>query len=65
MKSFSSHHSFYESQLEAIHRFYQHLLKQGETEITLKEAIIAWFTSGHAERFRKEYMKKQNALVHS
>lgn len=54
---------YHNSQVEAINRFYR-VLKRGGKKITITEAIITWFTDGHAEKFREDYLKKQIALIH-
>jgi hypothetical protein len=51
------------SQLEAIHNFYR-LIRRGEEKITMTGAIITWFSDGHAEKFREEYLRKQIAVLH-
>lgn len=55
--------NFYSSQLEAIQKFYSVLLEEGQRKISMTEAIISWFTEGHAEAFREEYLKSQTAMV--
>lgn len=56
--------SFQNSQLEAIHRFYDRLLERNGKKVSMAEAIITWFAEGHAEKFREEYIKQQLMLLH-
>ena len=54
--------NFYDSQLEAIQDYYNDRLTDEGNPISLTEAIINWFTDGHAERFRQDYLKEQEAV---
>ncbi len=55
--------NFYNSQLEAIRNFYKKLQNRVEENITLNDAVVAWFAHGHAEKFRKEYLNQHNLAV--
>ena len=54
--------NFYDSQLEAIQDYYNDRLTEGGNPISLTEAIINWFADGHAEQFRQDYLKEQEAV---
>ncbi|HQV30253.1 MAG TPA: hypothetical protein PKV71_00170 [Calditrichia bacterium] len=54
---------YYSSQLEAIQDYYHHLMEEDGKEISLTEAIINWFTEGHAEAFREEYLRSNNEVA--
>jgi len=55
--------SFYNSQLDAIRKFYNRLQNRVEDNITLSDAVIAWFANGHAEKFREEYLNKHQIAI--
>lgn len=56
--------NFQNSQLEAINKFYNRLIEQVGKQISMTEAIIAWFAEGYAEQFRDEYLRKQLMKLH-
>jgi len=56
--------NYQSSQLDAIQKFYYKLLERGEKSVSMAEAIIAWFSEGHAEEFREEYLRRQLAMMH-
>lgn len=51
---------FYASQIEAIQTFYQNISQKSNKPVALTDAIIAWFTNGHAEAYRENYFKNYN-----
>ncbi|MGH1362285.1 MAG: hypothetical protein ACRBF0_01935 [Calditrichia bacterium] len=55
--------SFYHSQLEAIQEYYDSLSDEEQQAISLTEAIITWFTEGHAEKFRQEYLRMHEVVA--
>lgn len=55
--------SFYNSQLDAIRKFYYRLQNRVEDNITLNDAIIAWFANGYAEKFREEYLNQHHIAI--
>jgi hypothetical protein len=55
--------SFYNSQLDAIRKFYNRLQNRVEDNITLNDAVIAWFANGYAEKFREEYLNKHQIAI--
>lgn len=55
--------SFYNSQLDAIKKFYNRLQNRVEDNITLNDAVIAWFANGYAEKFREEYLNKHQVAI--
>lgn len=54
--------SYHDNQLNAIHDFYQQLKKDGEQEIDMRDAVIAWLTNGHAEKMREEFLEQSVAV---
>ncbi|RMG67882.1 MAG: hypothetical protein D6715_03725 [Calditrichaeota bacterium] len=54
---------FNEAQLEAIKQFYQSLKQSNQEEISMTEAILAWFTEGYAEKFREQYLSANVAVL--
>lgn len=54
---------FSQKQLNALHLYYKTLRKKHEQKISLHDAVIAWFTDGHAEKFREEYLKNDAVLI--
>ncbi len=56
-------HDFYNRQLEAIQHYYAKLNEDKKEPISLTEAIISWFTEGHAEEFRESYLHHHTALM--
>lgn len=55
--------SFYNSQLDAIRKFYNRLQNRVEDNITLNDAVVAWFANGYAEKFREEYLNKHQIAI--
>jgi hypothetical protein len=55
--------SFYNSQLDAIRKFYNRLQNRVEDNITLNDAVIAWFANGYAEKFREEYLNQHQMVI--
>ncbi len=55
--------SFFDAQLEEIQKYYLELRKE-QADVTMKEAVLAWFVSGKAEEFRQRYLKRQAVAVH-
>ena len=55
--------SFYNSQLDAIRKFYNRLQNRVEDNITLNDAVIAWFANGYAEKFREEYLNQHQMAI--
>ncbi|MCB0290972.1 MAG: hypothetical protein KDH97_12015 [Calditrichaeota bacterium] len=57
----TDHYKYHESQLDAIEDYYSTLNEYGaqyaETPVSMEDAIIQWFTDGHAENFRDTYLK--------
>jgi hypothetical protein len=49
--------------LDAIHRFYDELNLKANNQFSLTEIVIAWFTEGYAESFRKDYLKTKNLVA--
>lgn len=58
------HKDFQESQLEAIQKFYHQLQQRSPEKVSLKDAVILWFTSEHAEKFRQSYLKNHAVPTH-
>lgn len=56
--------SFYNSQLDAIRKFYNRLQNRVEDNITLNDAVVAWFANGYAEKFREEYLNQHQIVIH-
>jgi hypothetical protein len=56
--------SFYNSQLDAIRKFYNRLQNRVEDNITLNDAVVAWFANGYAEKFREEYLNQHQIIIH-
>jgi hypothetical protein len=56
-QNYQKHH------LDAIHRFYDELNQKVNHQLSLTEVVIAWFTEGYAESFRKEYLKTKNLVT--
>lgn len=54
---------YYGSQLDEIRKFYNRLQNRVEEKITLKDAVIAWFANGYAERFREEFLNQHQIAV--
>jgi hypothetical protein len=48
---------FQQKHLEAIHVFYKALKNNRRENLALSDVIISWFTEGHAEKFRQDYLK--------
>jgi hypothetical protein len=57
------HDSYYYSQLDEIKKFYNKMQNRVEEKITLKDAVIAWFANGYAEKFREEYLNHHQVAV--
>ena len=55
--------SFYNSQLDAIRKFYNRLQNRVEDNITLNDAVVAWFANGYAEKFREEYLSQNQIAI--
>ncbi len=55
--------SFFDAQLEEIQKYYLQLRRE-QQDVTMKEAVLAWFVSGKAEEFRQKYLKRQAVAVH-
>lgn len=55
--------NYYHSQLEAIQNYYHHLQEKDGQRVSMTEAIINWFTDGHAEQFRQDYLRKNSPVV--
>ena len=53
---------YYHSQLEAIQDFYKSLRSEETKNVSLTDAIITWFTDGHAEEFRQAFLKNNTLL---
>lgn len=60
----SQRNHFYHSQLEAIRSFCEKLQNRVEEQISLRDAVVAWFANGHAEKFRQEYLSRRQIAVH-
>ncbi len=54
---------YQQKQINAIHLYYNHIRKKHDDNITLKEVVISWFTEGHAEKFREDYLKNNSILI--
>ncbi|GAB4333646.1 MAG: hypothetical protein Kow0037_11940 [Calditrichia bacterium] len=48
---------FNRKQLEALHRYFDRVKRSRQGNVTMSDVVISWFTDGHAERFRNEYLK--------
>ncbi len=57
-----SDRQFQRKQLEALQSFYHKVKRSSETEPTMRDVVLTWFTEGYAERFRSEYLKN-NSIV--
>ena len=54
--------SYHDNQLNAIRDYFQQLKQDGEQEIEMHDAVIAWFTNGHAEKMREEFLEQSLAV---
>ncbi len=54
---------YFDSQLEAIQKLYNRLSDKERENITVRDAIISWFSEGYAERSREEFLKKQSVAM--
>ncbi len=50
-------------QYDAIQGYYIELNRKLNKPCSLKEVIISWLTDGHAEAFRKQYLKHKTLAV--
>ena len=50
-------------QIEAIRGFYDEVSKNTDHQYSMTEVVIAWFTEGHAELFRKSQLKKRTLAI--
>ena len=51
--------------LQAIQKFYDELNRKTNYQFSVSDVIIAWFTEGYAETFRKKFIKQRNTLLKS
>jgi hypothetical protein len=50
-------------QIEAIRGFYDEVCKNSDHQYSMTEIVIAWFTEGHAEMFRKSQLQKRTLAI--
>ena len=54
---------YQQRQLEAIHILYKELKMQSQKSLSLKDVVVAWFTEGHAEKFRSTYLENHPVFM--
>ncbi len=53
---------YQKKQLEALQSYYLEQKQARKESYELTDAIISWFTDGHAEKFREDYLR-ENANI--
>lgn len=56
-------YGYFESQVDAIRQYYENLINTEKEPVSLKDVVVDWFTNGHAEKFRKEFLNKKTAMA--
>ncbi len=52
-----------DSQLDALEEFYGKLSDVNEDQVSMRDAIVLWFTEGYAEEFRETFLEEQPVLA--
>jgi hypothetical protein len=60
MKEFSDYQKM---QYDAIQGYYIELSRELKKPCSLKDVIISWLTDGHAEAFRRQYMRNHKTVA--
>ncbi len=50
---------YQEKQLKAIQNFYQEVCQRTNSQFSLSDVVIAWFTEGYAEVFRRRNLRNK------
>jgi hypothetical protein len=50
-------------QLKAIQNFYNEVNQRTDSRFSMSDVIIAWFTEGHAEVFRRKNLRNKMLAV--
>ncbi len=54
---------YQERHLQAIKGFYSDVNRQTDHHYSMTDVVIAWFTEGHAEVFRRRNLKQKQLLA--
>lgn len=54
------YHNYQKQQIEAIHTYFNKVKKKTKDNPSMTDVVISWFTEGHAEKFRNEYLKRNS-----
>jgi regulator of sigma D len=54
---------YQKEQLKAIQNFYNEVNQRTDSRFSMSDVIIAWFTEGHAEVFRRKNLRNKMLAV--